>query len=48
MPVISMFYGFIMRLYLPDNRHHKLPHSHARDAEVEAVDSIGGYKIEAL
>ena len=39
MPVISMFYGIIIRLYLLDNQHHNLPHSHARDAEYEA--SIG-------
>ena len=38
MPVISMFYG-IIRLYLLDNRHHNLPHFHARYAEFEA--SIG-------
>ena len=39
MPVISMFYGIIIRLYLLDNRHHNLPHIHARYAEFEA--SIG-------
>ena len=39
MPVISMFYGIIIRLYLLDNVHHRLPHIHARYAEFEA--SIG-------
>jgi len=39
MPVISMFYGIIIRLYLLDQVHHKLPHIHARYAEFEA--SIG-------
>jgi hypothetical protein len=39
MPVISMFYGIIIRLYLLDNRHHNLPHIHARYAEFEA--SVG-------
>lgn len=39
MPVISMFYGIIIRLYLLDNRTHHLPHIHARYAEFEA--SIG-------
>ena len=33
MPVISMFYGIIIRLYLLDNLHHNLPHIHARYAE---------------
>lgn len=39
MPVISMFYGIIIRLYLLDNKHHNLPHIHAKYAEFEA--SIG-------
>ncbi len=39
MPIISMFYGIIIRLYLLDNPHHKLPHIHANYAEFEA--SIG-------
>ena len=37
MPVISMFYGIIIRLYLLDN---KLPHIHARYAEFEASINI--------
>lgn len=41
MPVISMFYGIIIRLYLLDNRHHHLPHIHARYAEFEASIGIG-------
>ena len=48
MPVISMFYGIIIRLYLPDNRHHNMPHIHARYAEVEAAVSIGDFKIDPL
>jgi hypothetical protein len=39
MPIISMFYGIIIRLYLIDNKHHNLPHIHAKYAEFEA--SIG-------
>jgi hypothetical protein len=35
MPVISMFYGIIIRMYMIDN-HHNLPHFHARYAEFEA------------
>jgi hypothetical protein len=26
MPIISMFYGIIIRVYLLDNQHHNLPH----------------------
>ena len=36
MPIISMFYGIIIRMYLIDNRHHNLPHIHAKYAEFEA------------
>lgn len=36
MPIISMFYGIIIRLYLLDNQHHNTPHIHARYAEFEA------------
>jgi hypothetical protein len=39
MPIISMFYGIIIRMYLIDNQHHNLPHIHAKYAEFEA--SIG-------
>ena len=28
MPVISMFYGLIIRMYFFDNEQHKLPHIH--------------------
>jgi len=40
MPIISMFYGIIIRLYLIDNQQHNLPHVHARYAEFEASISI--------
>ncbi|MDA0244612.1 MAG: DUF4160 domain-containing protein [Chloroflexi bacterium] len=36
MPVISMFYGIIIRLYFVDNQQHSLPHLHAKYAEFEA------------
>ncbi len=29
MPIISMFYGIIIRLYLLDNKQHNVPHIHA-------------------
>lgn len=40
MPIISMFYGIIIRLYLMDNQHHNMPHIHAKYAEFEASISI--------
>ena len=41
MPIISMFYGIIIRLYLLDNRHHHLPHIHAKFGKFEAAIDIG-------
>ena len=40
MPVISMFYGILIRMYLLDTQHHHLPHIHARYAEFEASLSL--------
>ncbi len=39
MPIISMFYGIIIRMYLIDNQHN-LPHIHAKYAEFEASIAI--------
>ena len=47
MPIISMFYGIIIRLYLTDNKHHNLPHIHAKYAEFEASIGIAGGEILA-
>lgn len=40
MPVISMFYGFIIRMFFYDNKEHKLPPIHLEYAEYNAVVSI--------
>ena len=45
MPIISMFYGIIIRLYLIDNKQHNLPHIHAKYAEFEASICIGDGEI---
>jgi hypothetical protein len=47
MPIISMFYGIIIRLYLIDNKGHNLPHFHAKYAEYEASISIENGEILA-
>jgi hypothetical protein len=46
-PIISMFYGIIIRLYLIDNTHHHLPHIHARYAEFEASINIADGEVLA-
>lgn len=40
MPVISMFYGILIRMYVLDNKRHNLPHIHARYGEFEAAIAI--------
>jgi Domain of unknown function (DUF4160) len=45
MPVISMFYGIVIRMYFLDTQHHHLPHIHAKYAEFEASISINQGEI---
>lgn len=47
MPIISMFYGIIIRLYLLDNQHHHLPHIHAKYRELEASINLADGEILA-
>lgn len=47
MPVISMFYGIIIRFYLIDNQQHHLPHIHAKYGEYESSISIDDGEILA-
>lgn len=47
MPVISMFYGIIIRMYMLDTQNHNLPHLHARYAEYEASIGIGDGEVLA-
>jgi hypothetical protein len=47
MPIISMFYGIIIRLYLVDTQRHHLPHIHARYGEFEAAIGIADAEVLA-
>ena len=47
MPIISMFYGIIIRLYLMDQQQHNMPHIHARYAEFEAAIDLENAEILA-
>jgi len=40
MPILSMFYGIIIRMYFMDDRQHYVPHVHAECAGSRAVFSI--------
>lgn len=47
MPIISMFYGIIIRMYFLDDQHHGEPHIHARYAEYEASIRIDDGEVLA-
>lgn len=47
MPIISMFYGIIIRMYLLDNKVHHIPHIHAKYAEFEASIDIAEGEVLA-
>ena len=40
MPVISMFYGIIVRMFYLDNKQHNLPHIHIEYQDFNAVIQI--------
>lgn len=47
MPIIAVFHGIAIRLYLLDNKHHNTPHLHARYAEFEASIRIDDGEVLA-
>ncbi len=47
MPVVSMFYGIIVRMFYMDNKEHHLPHIHVEFGENNAVISIPNGRILA-
>ena len=46
MPVISKFYGIIIRMYFKDNEQHKLLHLHANYNEYTAIFDFYGNIID--
>jgi len=40
MPILSMFYGIVIRMYFFDSQQHHVPHLHAEYAGKRAVFSI--------
>jgi hypothetical protein len=40
MPILSIFYGIVIRMYFFDERQHHVPHLHAEYAGQKAVFSI--------
>lgn len=47
MPILSMFYGIIIRMYYADNKQHHVPHIHAEYGDYKAVFGIADGKLLA-
>ncbi|MEO5335246.1 MAG: DUF4160 domain-containing protein [Magnetococcus sp. YQC-5] len=47
MPVVSMFYGLIIRIFFFDAKRHHVPHLHAEYGEMNAVFGIEDGEILA-
>lgn len=47
MPILSMFYGIIIRMYYADNKQHHVAHIHAEYGDDKAVFSIADGKLLA-
>ena len=47
MPILSMFYGIIVRMYFFDDKQHRAPHVHAEYAGRDAVFAITSAEILA-
>jgi hypothetical protein len=41
MPILSMFYGIVIRMYFYDDKQHHVPHLHAEYAGQRSVFSLG-------
>ena len=46
MPILSMFYGIIVRMYNEKGNKHNLPHIHVEVAGDEAVFDLDGNQLE--
>jgi Domain of unknown function (DUF4160) len=47
MPILSIFYGIIVRMYYADNKQHHVPHIHVEFGDEKAVFSIEDGKLLA-
>lgn len=47
MPILSMFYGIVVRMYFFDNKQHHVPHVHAEYSGKQAVFAIADGAILA-
>ncbi|MDI6791371.1 MAG: DUF4160 domain-containing protein [bacterium] len=47
MPILSMFYGIVIRMYFYDDQQHHVPHFHAEYAGKRVVFSISNGEVLA-
>ena len=47
MPILSRFYGIVVRMYYYDDKQHHEPHVHAENAGEQAVFGIGDGEVLA-
>jgi hypothetical protein len=47
MPILSIFYGIIVRMYYADNKQHHVPHIHVEFGDEKAVFNIEDGKLLA-
>lgn len=46
MPIVSQFYGIIVRMYYDDNKQHNVPHVHVQYAGNKAIYNFQGNCIK--
>ncbi len=46
MPVISQFYGIVIRMFFDENGKHNLPHIHISYNEFRSIYDLDGNKLE--
>lgn len=42
MPIVSQFYGVIIRMYYDDMKHHNMPHLHIQYNDYKAIYDLNG------
>jgi hypothetical protein len=47
MPILSMFYGIVVRMYFFDDKQHHVPHVHAEYSGHEAVFALASGEVLA-
>lgn len=46
MPIVSQFYGIVVRMYFDDMKQHNMPHIHVQYADSKAIYNLNGICIK--